>query len=53
VQLTGAYPATKGIVGNDWFDRFTGKSAYCVADPDVQVIGTASSKPMSPKNLLV
>jgi hypothetical protein len=53
VQLTGAYPATNGIVGNDWFDRFTGKSAYCVADPSVQVIGTNSTKPMSPKNLLV
>jgi predicted AlkP superfamily pyrophosphatase or phosphodiesterase len=53
VQLTGAYPDTSGIVGNDWFDRITGKSAYCVADPSVQVIGTTNGKPMSPKNLLV
>jgi predicted AlkP superfamily pyrophosphatase or phosphodiesterase len=53
VQLTGAYPATNGIVGNNWFDRFTGKEAYCVADPGVQVLGTTSTKPMSPKNLLV
>jgi predicted AlkP superfamily pyrophosphatase or phosphodiesterase len=53
VQLTGAYPATNGIVGNNWFDRFTGKGQYCVADPEVQVLGTMSSDGMSPKNLLV
>jgi type I phosphodiesterase/nucleotide pyrophosphatase len=53
VQLTGAYPATNGIVGNNWFDRASGKDVYCVSDPAVQVIGTTSSKGMSPKNLLV
>ena len=53
VQLTGAYPNVNGIVGNNWFDRFTGKDTYCVADESVQVIGLASGKPMSPKNLQV
>lgn len=53
VQLTGAYPATSGIIGNEWFDRLTDKIINCVADSSVQVIGTASTKPMSPKNLLV
>lgn len=53
VQMTGAYPNVNGIVGNNWFDRFTGKDVYCVADPDVQVIGTASGSGMSPKTLLV
>jgi predicted AlkP superfamily pyrophosphatase or phosphodiesterase len=29
---TGRAPATHGIVANDWFDRATGSSTYCVAD---------------------
>src|SRR5262245_47987991 len=29
VQLTGAYPAVHGIIGNNWFDRFTGKDVFC------------------------
>src|SRR5688572_289636 len=53
VQLTGAYPATSGIIGNEWFDRYTGKTVHCVADASVQVIGTSSTKPVSPKNMLV
>jgi predicted AlkP superfamily pyrophosphatase or phosphodiesterase len=53
VQLTGAYPTTNGIVGNNWFDRSTGKGVYCVEDASVQVIGTTSNDPRSPKNLLV
>ncbi|MEX2176614.1 MAG: alkaline phosphatase family protein [Pirellulaceae bacterium] len=53
VQLTGAYPNVNGIVGNNWFDRFTGKDVYCVSDSDVDVIGAASDRGMSPKNLLV
>ena len=53
VQLTGAYPAINGIIGNNWFDRVTGKDVYCVADASVQVLGTTSTKGMSPRNLLV
>jgi predicted AlkP superfamily pyrophosphatase or phosphodiesterase len=53
VQLTGAYPDTSGIVANEWFDRTTGKTVYCMADPAVEIVGTTSTKPMSPKNLLV
>lgn len=53
VQLTGAYPNGHGIIGNDWFDRATGKSRYCVADDTVEVLGIAAGKPMSPKSLLV
>ncbi len=30
--LTGRTPDRHGIVGNDWFDRATGKKVYCVAD---------------------
>ena len=53
VQLTGAYPSTHGVIENDWFDRESGKSRYCVSDPTVEVIGLASQKPMSPRVLLV
>src|SRR5687767_11563215 len=52
VQLTGAYPNRHGIVGNKWFDRFTGKDFYCCEDLGVQVVGLPSSKGVSPKNML-
>ncbi len=41
---TGALPAGHGIVGNQWFDRATGKEVYCVADESVQVIGGPAEK---------
>ncbi len=53
VQMTGAYPNVNGIIGNDWYDRKTGKSQYCVADPTVEVVGISGGKPMSPNNLRV
>ena len=53
VQMTGAYPCTNGVVGNDWFDRATGKSRYCVSDPTVEIVGLIEGKPMSPRVLLV
>ena len=30
---TGALPRTHGIVGNSWFDRESGRSVTCTADP--------------------
>lgn len=30
---TGYTPSQSGIVGNDWYDRDSGKTIYCVADP--------------------
>lgn len=53
VQLTGAYPETHGIIGNNWFDRVANKDVYCCDDPSVQIIGLAQGKPMSPRNLRV
>ncbi len=53
VLLSGAYPATTGIIENDWFDRATGKTVYCVDDRGVEVVGGPGQKPMSPKNLAV
>ena len=31
---TGSLPRTHGIVGNSWWDRESGRSVNCVADPD-------------------
>jgi predicted AlkP superfamily pyrophosphatase or phosphodiesterase len=53
VQLTGCYPNTNGIIENEWFDRATGKTRYCCADPDEEVVGITTGKPMSPRALLV
>jgi predicted AlkP superfamily pyrophosphatase or phosphodiesterase len=52
--FTGATPSIHGIVGNDWFNRSTGKEMYCTDDASVHTLG--DGKPdegkMSPKNLL-
>ncbi|AIE87603.1 alkaline phosphatase family protein [Fimbriimonas ginsengisoli] len=48
--LSGSEPGIDGIVGNDWFDRATGKPMYCVDDKSVETVGGTSS-PMSPRNL--
>ena len=50
--MTGSEPAYNGIIGNDWYDRATGKEVYCTDDPEVETVG-GQSKPMSPKNLQV
>ena len=51
---TGTTPATHGIVGNEWFNRTTGKEMYCTDDADVKTLGDGTDKEgaMSPKNLL-
>jgi predicted AlkP superfamily pyrophosphatase or phosphodiesterase len=53
VQLTGTYPNQHGIVGNNWFDRTTGKDVYCCDDPGTQIIGLPAAKGVSPSKLLV
>jgi predicted AlkP superfamily pyrophosphatase or phosphodiesterase len=53
VQLTGAYPNQHGIVGNNWFDRVTGKDVYCCDDPSVQLLGLPAAKGVSPRKMLV
>lgn len=52
VQLTGAYPNTHGIVGNNWFERTLGKDVYCCDDPSVTLIGLPNAKGVSPRKLL-
>jgi predicted AlkP superfamily pyrophosphatase or phosphodiesterase len=51
---TGTTPATHGIVGNEWFNRATGKELYCTDDATVKTLGDGTDKEgaMSPKNLL-
>ncbi|MEO6625714.1 MAG: alkaline phosphatase family protein, partial [Burkholderiaceae bacterium] len=39
VQLSGAYPDTNAVIGNSWFDRVSGKTIYCVADPEEDLVG--------------
>jgi predicted AlkP superfamily pyrophosphatase or phosphodiesterase len=41
--LSGASPSVHGIISNDWFDKRTGKSVNCVADPDVEGVGAGGS----------
>lgn len=45
VLLSGRYPASTGIVENDWRDARTGKTVYCVADPRVHDLGGDPSAP--------
>ena len=36
---TGTTPSVHGIVGNDWFNRSTGKDIYCTEDENVKTLG--------------
>ena len=40
---TGTTPATHGIIGNDWYDKETGKSVYCAGDDAYTSVGTTSN----------
>ncbi len=50
---TGTTPKDHGIVGNNWFDKETQRTLYCVSDTAVHAIeGVERSGQMSPRNLL-
>jgi len=51
---TGTTPAYHAVIGNEWFQRYSRKSMYCVDDETVSVVGSANSiaGKKSPKNLL-
>ncbi len=52
--LTGATPAISGIVGNEWYDRETGKEVTSVSDDSTQLLGGAEGRiGSSPHRLLV
>lgn len=35
---TGSLPPTHGIVGNSWYDRASGQTVACAADPDTHLV---------------
>lgn len=50
---TGSVPAIHGIIGNNWYDRNTGRSMYCTEDSDATSVGGSDAAGrMSPKNML-
>jgi predicted AlkP superfamily pyrophosphatase or phosphodiesterase len=52
--LSGATPSISGIVGNEWYDRETGKQVTSVSDDTVELLGSDAGKGgASPRRLLV
>lgn len=51
---TGSAPAAHGIIGNNWFDKVSGKMVYCVSDTTYQTVGSETTAgQMSPHRLMV
>ena len=51
---TGSVPAISGIVGNNWFDKTSGKGVYCTDDSTVSTVGNSGKAgKMSPANMWV
>src|SRR5437660_4651772 len=50
--MSGALPAVSGIIGNDWYDRATGRSVTSVSDPAEKILGGAGEG-ASPRRMLV
>ncbi|MGH9658908.1 MAG: alkaline phosphatase family protein [Bryobacteraceae bacterium] len=51
--LSGAPPSTSGIIGNDWWDRESGKTVTSVSDPQTRLLGAEAANGSSPRRLLV
>jgi len=51
--LTGAFPSVNGIIGNQWYDRESGKVVSSAADESVRQVGGDGGRGASPRNLLV
>ena len=52
--LSGATPSISGIVGNEWYDRESGKQVTSVSDETVDMLGASSGRGgASPRRLLV
>lgn len=51
-MLSGARPAVSGIIGNDWFDRASGRSVTSVSDAETTLVG-GEGRGSSPRRLLV
>ena len=52
-MLSGATPGISGIVGNDWYDRESGKNVTSVSDDSVHILGVSGAAGASPRRLLV
>ena len=51
--FTGTTPASHGIIGNGWYDKFEESTVYCVSDSTVNSIGTENySGQMSPHRMV-
>ena len=50
--LTGKHPNKTGISANDWYDRATGKTVYCLADPGVTAADDPKGRAVSPANMI-
>ena len=50
--MSGALPAVSGIIGNDWYDRATGRSVTSVSDPAEKIVG-GEGEGASPRRMLV
>ena len=51
--FTGTTPKYHGIISNSWYDKFAKQYVYCVADDEVQPVGTLNSAgKMSPNRML-
>jgi hypothetical protein len=49
---TGSLPSIHGIVGNNWYDKNSGKSVYCTDDSTVSGVGSNNDEgKMSPRNM--
>ena len=52
--LTGTWPSENGIIGNQWFDRASGKIVSNVSDESATLIGGGATEPASsPRRMLV
>jgi predicted AlkP superfamily pyrophosphatase or phosphodiesterase len=49
--LTGSIPAINGIIGNEWFDRETGKMVTSVSDDATKLLGGNGGAGSSPRRL--
>jgi len=50
---TGTYPSIHGIIGNNWYDKISKKSVYCVDDSRYETIGSdGDGGKKSPNRLL-
>jgi hypothetical protein len=50
--MTGSIPAIDGIVGNEWFDRESGKMVTSVSDDATKLLGGSGGAGSSPRRLI-